>query len=105
MEWLENLFFTHTGLQAVLILGLIISVGVLLGKVKIAGISLGITFVFFMGILAGHLGLSIDKQMLLYAENFGLVLFVYELGLQVGPGFFSSFQKSGYQLKIGRAHV
>lgn len=100
MEWLENLFFTHTGLQAVLILGLIISVGVLLGKVKIAGISLGITFVFFMGILAGHLGLSIDKQMLLYAENFGLVLFVYELGLQVGPGFFSSFQKSGYQLNI-----
>ena len=63
-------------------------------------LSLGVTFVFFAGILAGHLGFSIDPHMLNYAESFGLVLFVYELGLQVGPGFFSSFRKGGVQLNM-----
>lgn len=100
MEWFDKLFLEHNGLQALLVLGLIISVGVLLGKVRIGSISLGVTFVFFTGILAGHLGFSIDRQMLLYAQTFGLVLFVYELGLQVGPGFFSSFQKAGYRLNM-----
>lgn len=98
MEWLYNLFVTHDSIQAVVILGIIVSLGVVLGKVKVMGVSLGATFVFFIGILAGHLGLNIDRQMLVFAENFGLVLFVYELGLQVGPGFFSSFQQSGYTL-------
>ena len=100
MEWLYDLFFDHSALQAVVILSLIIASGLGLGKIHICGISLGVTFVFFMGILAGHLGFSIDPQMLTYAESFGLVLFVYELGLQVGPGFFSSFQKGGYQLNL-----
>ena len=91
MEWLNSLFFEHTPLQAVVILSIIIAVGLGLGKIHVFGISLGVTFVFFAGILAGHLGFSIDSNMLNYAESFGLVLFVYELGLQVGPGFFSSF--------------
>lgn len=71
-----------------------------LGKVKIAGISLGVTFVFFIGILAGHFGLSVDPRMLDYAQNFGLVLFVYALGLQVGPGFFSSLAHGGVRLNM-----
>ena len=95
MEWLNSLFFEHTPLQAVVILSIIIAVGLGLGKIHLFGISLGVTFVFFAGILAGHLGFSIDSNMLNYAESFGLVLFVYELGLQVGPGFFSSFRKGG----------
>lgn len=98
MEWLVNLIFEHSALQAVIILSLIISVGLGLGKLHLCGVSLGVTFVFFVGILAGHLGFSIDPQMLIYAESFGLVLFVYSLGLQVGPGFFSSFQRGGLKL-------
>lgn len=100
MEWLNSLFFEHTPLQAVVILSIIIAVGLGLGKIHLFGISLGVTFVFFAGILAGHLGFSIDPNMLNYAESFGLVLFVYELGLQVGPGFFSSFRKGGVQLNM-----
>ena len=100
MEWLYNLVFEQSALQAVVILSLITAVGLGLGKIHIFGISLGVTFVFFMGILAGHLGFSIDPQMLTYAESFGLVLFVYALGLQVGPGFFSSFQRGGYRLNL-----
>ena len=100
MEWLNSLFFEHTPLQAVVILSIIIAVGLGLGKIHLFGISLGVTFVFFAGILAGHLGFSIDSNMLNYAESFGLVLFVYELGLQVGPGFFSSFRKGGVQLNM-----
>ena len=100
MEWLYDLFFNHSALQAVVILSLIIAGGLGLGKIHICGISLGVTFVFFMGIFAGHLGFSIDPQMLTYAESLGLVIFVYELGLQVGPGFFSSFQKGGYRLNL-----
>ena len=88
MEWLYSLFTDHTPLQAVVVLSIIIAVGLGLGKIKLFGVSLGVTFVFFVGILAGHLGLSIDSQMLQYAQSFGLVLFVYELGLKVGPGFF-----------------
>lgn len=100
MEWLYDLFFEHSALQAVVIISLIIACGLGLGKICVCGISLGVTFVFFMGILAGHLGFSIDQQMLTYAESFGLVLFVYALGLQVGPGFISSFQRGGYKLNL-----
>ena len=98
MEWLNSIFFEHTPLQAVIIISIIIATGLGLGKLRFFGISLGVTFVFFAGILAGHLGLSIDPKMLTYAESLGLVLFVYELGLQVGPGFFSSFRQGGIQL-------
>ena len=100
MEWLNNLFFSHSPLQAVVIISIIIAAGLGLGKIRFFGISLGVTFVFFAGILAGHLGFSIDAKMLSYAESLGLVLFVYELGLQVGPGFFSSFRKGGVQLNM-----
>lgn len=98
MEWLNSLFIEHSALQAVVVISLISAIGLGLGKIHIMGISLGVTFVFFAGILAGHLGLSIDPQMLNYAESFGLVVFVYALGLQVGPGFFSSFRKGGLEL-------
>ena len=100
MEWLTNLFFEHSALQAVIILSLITAIGLGFGKLHLFGVSLGVTFVFFVGIMAGHLGFSIDPQMLIYAESFGLVLFVYSLGLQVGPGFFSSFHKGGYKLNM-----
>lgn len=100
MDWLYSLFLDHSALQAVVILSLISAIGLGLGKIHFWGISLGVTFVFFAGILAGHLGLSIDPQMLNYAESFGLVIFVYALGLQVGPGFFSSFRKGGVTLNM-----
>ena len=100
MEWFTDLFFEHSALQAVIILSLITAIGLGFGKLHLFGVSLGVTFVFFIGILAGHLGFSIDPQMLIYAESFGLVLFVYSLGLQVGPGFFSSFHRGGYRLNM-----
>ena len=100
MEWISGFLFEHSAIQAVVIVAVIISIGLALGRLHIAGISLGVTFVFFTGILAGYLGLSIDPDMLNYAESFGLVLFVYALGLQVGPGFFSSFRKEGVSMNI-----
>lgn len=100
MEWLYSLFIEHSALQAVVVLSLISAIGLGLGKIHIGGISLGVTFVFFTGILAGHFGLSVDSQMLNYAESFGLIIFVYALGLQVGPGFFSSFRKGGITLNM-----
>lgn len=100
MEWLYSLFIEHSALQAVVVLSLISAIGLGLGKIHIGGISLGVTFVFFIGILAGHFGLSVDPQMLNYAESFGLIIFVYALGLQVGPGFFSSFRKGGITLNM-----
>ena len=100
LNWLYSLFVEHSAMQAVVVLSLISAIGLGLGKIRICGISLGVTFVFFAGIIAGHFGLSVDPQMLNYAESFGLVLFVYALGLQVGPGFFSSFRTGGVQLNM-----
>lgn len=100
MQWLTDIFLTHSAVQAVVILSLLCACGLALGKIKVLGVSLGVAFVFFLGILAGHLGISIEPRMLQYAQNFGLVLFVYALGLQVGPGFFSSFHKSGLTLNM-----
>ena len=100
MEWLNSLLFEYSALQAVVVMAIIIAAGLGLGKLRFGGISLGVTCVFFAGILAGHLGLSVNPDMLTYAESFGLVLFVYELGLQVGPGFFSSFRQGGIQLNM-----
>lgn len=87
-------------IQAVLILSVVSAVGVYLGKIKFFGVSLGVTFVFFAGILAGHLGIEVNKDMLNFAQNFGLIIFVYALGLQVGPGFFSSLKKGGVELNM-----
>ncbi len=100
MEWISNLFLEQSALQAIIVIALISAIGLALGKIHVMGVSLGVTFVFFAGILAGHFGLSIHPEMLNYAESFGLVLFVYALGLQVGPGFFSSFHKGGVRLNM-----
>lgn len=100
IDWLKSILTEHSPVQAVIIIALIIAVGLGLGKIRIKGISLGVTWVFFAGIFAGHVGLSIDPSMSVFAQNFGLVLFVYELGLQVGPGFFSSFRKGGVKLNL-----
>lgn len=100
MNWITDLFTTQTPLQAVVVISMIIAVGLGLGKIRLGGISLGVAFVFFTGILAGHLGFAIDPAMLAYAQSFGLVLFVYELGLKVGPGFFSSFREGGIRLNL-----
>ena len=94
------MFLSHSALQAVIILSIICAVGLALGKVRILGVSLGATFVFFIGIVAGHLGITIDEGVLYYVESFGLVLFIFTLGLQVGPGFFSSFRKGGITLNV-----
>lgn len=93
MNWLYSLFSEHSAMQAVIVVSLISAIGLALGKIRIAGISLGVTFVFFIGIMAGHIGITVDPQMLNYAESFGLIVFVYALGLQVGPGFFGLFRK------------
>ncbi len=98
MEWFTDLFTQHSAIQAVVVLSLISVLGMALGKIRFFGISLGVTFVFFIGIAAGHFGLSVDPAMLDFAESFGLILFVYALGLQVGPGFFSSLRSGGIRL-------
>ena len=98
MEWFESLFIRHSALQAVIVVSLISAVGLILGKVAIGCSSLETAFLFFVGIIAGHLGLSLDPDMLNYIESFGLILFVYALGLQVGPGFFSSLRSGGIKL-------
>lgn len=100
MNWINEVFLSHSALQAVIILSIICAVGLALGKVRILGVSLGATFVFFIGIVAGHLGITIDEGVLYYVESFGLVLFIFTLGLQVGPGFFSSFRKGGITLNV-----
>ena len=100
MDWLKELITTPTFIQAVLILSIICAVGLGAGKIKIFGVSLGATFVFFAGILAGHFGLSVNGDMLAVMQNFGLILFIYALGVQVGPGFFSSLKKGGFRLNM-----
>lgn len=100
MEWLEQLFSIHSSVQTVVVISLIVAVGLGLGKVRIRGISLGIAFVFFIGILAGHVGLDVDARVLDYAETFGLALFVYTLGLHVGPNFFGSLRHEGIALNL-----
>ena len=98
MNWLSNLFFGSGVAHCVLVLALAITAGVALGKVRIAGVSLGITWVLFVGLAFGHFGMDVEPGVLNFAKEFGLILFVYSIGLQVGPGFFSSFKKAGIKL-------
>ncbi|MDR1555636.1 MAG: putative transporter [Tannerellaceae bacterium] len=98
-EWLDALA-ASAAVEAIVVIGLVSAVGLCLGRIKIGGISLGITFVFFAGILAGHWGMGIEEPMLAFAQNFGLILFVYTLGLQLGPAFFSSLKKGGMKLNL-----
>ena len=100
MDWINGLFSIPSALQGVVVISLICAVGLGLGKIKFAGISLGVAFVFFVGIAAGSLGLKVDDPMLNYCETFGLVIFVYTLGLHVGPNFFGSFRHEGTSFNI-----
>ena len=98
MEWIDSLFTIHSAVQTLVVLALIISVGMALGKLRIRGISLGVAFVFFMGIVAGSLHFTADEQMISFAETFGLSLFVYALGLHVGPNFIGMMRHDGASL-------
>ncbi len=100
MQWFYDLWTKDSVAHSVLLFALVIAVGVLLGKIKIKGISLGITFVLFVGIFIGHLGFEVNHEVLHFVREFGLILFVYSVGMQVGPGFFSSFKKGGLTLNM-----
>lgn len=98
MEWLQSLFFGQSIAQAVFVIALVITLGITLGKVKIKGISLGVTWVLFVGIAMSHFGMTINSEIRHFAQEFGLILFVFSIGLQVGPSIFSSFKHGGLQL-------
>ena len=98
MNWIQDTFLQPTMIQTVAVICIVCAIGVYLGKLKYKGVSLGITFVFCTGILVSHFGVVVNSDMLSFAQNFGLILFVYTLGLQVGPGFFSSLKKGGVML-------
>lgn len=100
MDWLNSLLFSDGIAHTILIYSFVIFTGLLLGKIKIFGISLGATFVLFMGILVGHFGFSVNHEISDFIKDFGLILFIYSIGLQVGPGFFSSFKKGGITLNL-----
>ena len=101
MDWIINLFTNSESVAHIALLyALVIAVGVLLGKMKIAGISLGVTFVLFAGIVAGHIGFTAPTNILTFIQDFGLILFVFMIGLQVGPGFFESFREGGVKLNL-----
>lgn len=101
MDWLINLFTTTDSVaHIVLLYAVVIAVGVYLGKIKIGGISIGVTFVLFAGITAGHIGFTAPSNVLSFLQEFGLILFVFMIGLQVGPGFFESFRRGGVTLNL-----
>lgn len=100
MEWFSELIWGEGIGHSILLMAVVIAVGIQLGKFKIGGISLGITFVLFVGILLGHFGLKINEHVLHFFKEFGLILFVYSVGMQVGPSFFSSFKKGGFTLNM-----
>ncbi|MGC4064632.1 MAG: putative transporter [Polyangiaceae bacterium] len=100
MTWLIQLFASHGMAQAILALALVASLGLFIGRLKVGGISLGIAGTLFSGILLGHLGLRIDHHVLEFAREFGLVLFVYTVGMQVGPGFFDSLKRQGAAMNL-----
>lgn len=101
MDWIIRLFTdTDSIAHIALLYSIVIAVGILLGKIKIGGISLGVTFVLFAGIVAGHIGFTAPVNILSFIQDFGLILFVFCIGLQVGPGFFESFKKGGVTLNL-----
>ena len=106
MEYLSNLLEGYPNLwsggvaHSVLILALVISLGIVLGKIRVCGVSLGVTWILFVGIVFGHYNLNLDEHLLHFLKEFGLILFVYSIGLQVGPGFFSAFKEGGLSLNM-----
>lgn len=100
MEWFGELLWNDSVAHTIILYSMVIAAGVFLGKLRILGVSLGITFVLFAGILMGHLGFTANHQVIEFIRDFGLILFVFSIGLQVGPGFFSSFRKGGLTLNL-----
>jgi putative transport protein len=100
MEWLSDLLFKQGVAHTILIYSVIISLGVFLGKIRISGISIGIAFVLFAGIAVSHFGFTANHEVVDFIRDFGLILFVFSIGLQVGPGFFSSFKRGGLTLNL-----
>lgn len=104
-DWLISLFVEKGIAYTILLYAFVIAMGVLIGKVKIFGVSLGVTFVLFVGILVGHFGFDANPELMLFIREFGLILFIYSIGLQVGPGFFASFKKGGMHQNLMAASV
>lgn len=100
MNWIESLFWGTGVAHSILMIAIVIAIGILLGKVKIFGISFGATWILFVGILLSHFKLTIDPRIMDFVRDFGLILFIFSLGLQVGPGFFSSFKSGGVKLNF-----
>ena len=105
MDWLESLFMGSGIAHTMLVLSLVITGGIMLSKIKIGGISIGVTWILFVGIVAGHFGMTVDENTLHFIKEFGLILFVFSIGLQVGPGFFSSFKEGGLRMVACAAAV
>lgn len=97
-DFFRNLFFGTNVAHSMIVLALAVAIGVYLGRVKIAGVSFGVTWVLFVGIVMSHFGMVLDAELLHFVKEFGLILFVYSIGLQVGPGFFASFKSGGLKL-------
>ena len=100
MDWLSILFFGTGVAHSVMLVGLVIAIGLACARIKIAGISLGVTWILFAGIVAGHFGMILDPVTSHFVKEFGLILFIYSIGLQVGPGFFSSFRSGGLTYNV-----
>ncbi len=100
MNWFAELFVGEGVAHSVLLIALVVAAGVVLGKIKIAGVSLGITWILFAGIALSHFGMRLDEHLIHFIKEFGLILFVFSIGLQVGPGFFASFKKGGVRLNM-----
>jgi len=105
MQWLTDLLAKESIAHIILLYAFVISIGVMLGKIKFFGISLGVTFVLFVGILVGHFGFTVPEEVLHFIREFGLILFIFSIGLQVGPGFFSSFKQGGMKMNMLAASV
>lgn len=105
IDWLISLFTENGVAHTILLYSFVIALGVWVGKVKFFGVSLGVTFVLFVGILVGHLGFNANAELMHFIREFGLILFIYSIGLQVGPGFFSSFKKGGMKMNLLAATV
>ena len=100
MNWLQELFVGESVAHSLFLISLVIAIGIFLGRFKIKGVSLGITWVLFVGILASHFGMRVDSTTSHFVKEFGLILFIYSIGLQVGPGFFASLKKGGIRLNL-----
>ena len=102
MDWLIDLIrpFNDSLASTIVLYSFVIFTGICLGKIKIFGVSLGVTFVLFVGILMGHFGYRVDGNVLHFLREFGLILFIFSIGMQVGPGFFSSFKEGGVKMNV-----